>query len=209
MGIAFDPARRSLLIAASSAAAMGGLGGICGRLGAAEAWQRPGGLVPPGEWWAGGGPRTAPSSVQIADAAELGERLILSGRLVDRHERPLPDVTVYVYQTDAQGLYHLEGRQSDGPRIRGWARTDAHGRYEFATIRPAHYPGRRVPEHIHMTVSSDSMREWWLPEVRFEGDRFITPDEYERSRRDGPYGNVRRLERGTDEALRCHRNVRL
>lgn len=208
MGNSLNAQRRALLQAAGLAAVAGVIGTSAG-LRAAESWKRPGGPVPKGEWWSGGGPRGAPSSVQIVAAAEPGERLILSGRVVDRDERPQRDVTVYVYQTDALGLYYREGRRQAGPRLRGWARTDGQGGYEFATIRPAHYPGERIPQHIHMTVSSDTLNEWWLPDVRFEGDPFLTADEQARSLRDGQYGNVRRLEPHADGVLRCTHHVRI
>lgn len=207
MGAAFRSDRR-LLLEVAGAAAVAFLGTRSLSWGA-EDWQRPGGPVPEGEWWAGGGQRMAPSTVEIVSPSEPGERLMLSGRIVDRDGRPARAITVYVYQTDVLGLYYREGRQDAGSRLRGWARTDDQGRYEFATIRPGHYPGRTIPAHIHMTVSSDSMREWWVPEVRFEGDPFITAVEHARSTRDGAYGNVRRLERDKAGVLRCTRDLRL
>ena len=35
--------------------------------------------MPPGEWWASGGPRLAPSSSEIVSPDEPGERLVVSG----------------------------------------------------------------------------------------------------------------------------------
>ena len=80
--------------------------------------------MPPGEWWAGGGPRDAAPACTIVRPEEPGERLILSGTVYVRDGRiPLSGVTVYVYQTDVHGLYNPEGKFGVPHRIRGWANT--------------------------------------------------------------------------------------
>ena len=176
---------------------------------AREAWVRPGGLVPAGEWWAGGGPRDALPTSTIVQPDEPGERLILRGTVYGADGRtPLPGVTVYVYQTDARGLYNPEGKFGVPHRIRGWVNTDDHGRYEFRTIKPGHYPNRTTPAHIHMTVSRMDIPEWWLPEVWFEGDHLITPAQYRTASSDGRFSNIRPLVmRGG--SLLCTRDLRL
>ena len=81
--------------------------------------------MPPGEWWAGGGPRLAPSSREIVGPDEPGQRLIVSGTVYgDDGRTALPGVTVYDYQTDIQGLYNREGRFGAPHRLKGWANTD-------------------------------------------------------------------------------------
>lgn len=172
-------------------------------------WQRPGGLVPPGEWWAGGGPRLASPTCEIVGPDEPGERLIVSGTIYgDDGHTALPGVTVYVYQTDVQGLYNREGRFGAPHRLRGWATTDDHGRYGFATIKPGPYPNRTSPAHIHMTVCRRDMPEWWLPEIRFRGDPLLTAADDSTASRDGRFSNVRPLAR-RDGRLYCTRDVRL
>jgi protocatechuate 3,4-dioxygenase beta subunit len=54
-------------------------------------------------------------------------------------------------------------------------RTDAEGNYRFDTIRPAPYPGRADPAHIHMTVKEPGRREYWIDEVVFTDDSLVTP----------------------------------
>jgi protocatechuate 3,4-dioxygenase beta subunit len=173
-------------------------------------FARPGGPVPRGESWAGGGVRDAAAVVSLVGPDEPGTRLVLSGTVFGADGRTaMPGVTVYVYQTDARGLYNREGRNGVPHRIRGWARTDEAGRYQFFTIKPGHYPDRTIPAHIHMTVSSDRLDEWWLPEVRFEGDPLLGAADYRLSAADGRFGNVRPLVAGPDGALRCTRNLRI
>lgn len=172
-------------------------------------WSRPGGRVPPNQWWAGGGPRQAPRSTSIVEAGEPGERLVVSGTVFGPDgQTPLRGVTVYVYQTDVHGLYNPDGKYGAPHRIRGWANTDEHGRYEFRTIKPGLYPNRTSAAHIHMTVCRQDMPEWWLPEVRFEGDRLLTPDDYGASSAQGRFGNVRPL-LVKDGILHCARDLRL
>lgn len=113
--------------------------------------QIEGGPVYPEDKDVGGGAREAPSSAFIADAAEPGERMVLTGTVFGHDGKPREGVTVYAYHTDAKGLYRTKpwGR----PRLRGWANTDAAGRYELHTIKPGPYPMRRNPAHIHMTIA--------------------------------------------------------
>jgi protocatechuate 3,4-dioxygenase beta subunit len=185
-----------------------------GRMGTAAAsrslgYLRPGGAVSPGEWWAGGGPREAPPVVTMVSPGEPGERLALDGTVYGADGlTPLSGVTVYVYQTDARGLYNPEGKFGVAHRLRGWANTDDHGRYEFHTIKPGHYPSHVAPAHIHMTVCRRDMPEWWLPEVRFEGDPLLNAADYQTSQIDQQFGNVRPVTIRNGE-LRCTRDLRL
>ena len=46
-------------------------------------------------------PADAPSRVVVAGADEPGERLVVSGRVLDG-ERPVAGVSIYVFQTDVE-----------------------------------------------------------------------------------------------------------
>lgn len=93
-------------------------------------------------------------------------------------------------------------------RIRGWVNTDRNGFYEFHAVKPGLYPNRTTPAHIHLTVCRHDMPEWWLPEVRFEGDPLVTAAESQASAADGRFGNIRPLvARGARSS--CTRDLRL
>ena len=133
-------------------------------------------------------PPDAPSRVTIARAPEPGTSLTVSGRVVDPEGRPVAGVSIYAYQTDAKGEY-IPGQSggSDNPRLFGYMRSDAEGRYAFVTIRPGSYPNSRNPAHIHFEVVAPDGRTRSY-EIVFEGDPFIS-EQFKAMARE-TYGNV-------------------
>ena len=123
-------------------------------------------------------PPTLPSQARIAPPGEPGEPLVLSGRVVDRAGRPAAGIVVYAYHTDRRGIYpHAPGLRGAAARhgaLRGWAMTDAAGRYRFETIRPGSYPGRDVPQHIHMHVIEPGRATYYIDDVMFADDPKLT-----------------------------------
>jgi len=110
---------------------------------------------------------------RIARPNEPGEPLLLTGRALGADGRPRKGVIVYAYQADDFGNYP----QADPPRsdasqyqgaLRGWARTDAHGRYTFDTIRPG-IEGDN-PQHIHMLVIEPGCAAYYIDEINFTDD---------------------------------------
>ena len=98
--------------------------------------------------------------VELAPAGVAGERITLSGRVVDGDGKPVNDAVVEIWQANAQGKYaHPEDAQ-DKPieaGFRGFGRclTDAKGSYRFTTVKPGRVPGPggalQAP-HIVVTV---------------------------------------------------------
>ena len=127
--------------------------------------------------WAGAAdaPATLSWRTQITKAGEPGEPLVMSGTIYEEDGKtPAPGVLLFVYHTDATGLYNRP-RNVLPARLRGWMRTGADGRYEFRTIRPAPYPNHNNPAHIHTTVSRRDYPEYWIDSYWFDGDPYITP----------------------------------
>lgn len=133
-------------------------------------------------------PPDAPARVTIAKAPEPGTPLSVSGRVLDPDGQPVPDVSIYAYQTDARGEY-VPGQSggSDRPRLFAFMRSDAQGRYAFLTIKPGSYPNSRNPGHIHFEVVAPDGRTRSY-EIVFEGDPFISEQFKEMARE--PFGNV-------------------
>lgn len=97
-------------------------------------------------------PSDLSSTARIAPASEPGDPLVIRGRLLNTSGSAVPNAIVFAYHTDRGGLYD---RRENGPhswRLRGWARTDADGRFTFETIRPGSYPSSNNPPHVHFTA---------------------------------------------------------
>lgn len=134
-------------------------------------------------------PASIASAARIAAPEEPGTPLLIRGRVYQRDGRtPAPNVVVFAYHTDAKGLYN--GSRT-GWRLRGWAKSDANGRFEFRTIRPGSYPGTRILAHVHMTVEGPNLPRRWAPELNFLDDPFVTASAKERSEAEGTFGSVR------------------
>jgi protocatechuate 3,4-dioxygenase beta subunit len=127
-----------------------------------------------------GAPDKPAVKARIAPVGEPGEPLVLTGLVTGSDGKPRAGVIVYAYQTDAGGIYPRPakslGRWPDRHgRLRGWALTDANGRYTFETIRPGAYPERSVPQHIHMHVIEPRCATYYIDEVHFTDDPLLKP----------------------------------
>ena len=125
---------------------------------------------------------------------EPGEPMEISGRILKADGKTVaPGVILYVYHTDAKGYYSPSPDQTHARRhghIRGWMKTDSRGRYKFRTVRPAHYPGSRIPEHIHPTIKEPDKNEYYIDEYRFDDDPLLTESERTGSESRGGSGIV-------------------
>ncbi|MGH9944196.1 MAG: protocatechuate 3,4-dioxygenase [Pyrinomonadaceae bacterium] len=162
---------------------------------------------------AAGGPKEVKDAkITITAKDEPGEPLIVSGTIYGSEgTKPLAGALLYVYHTDARGLYsERDGNgQSPDPRLKGWMRTGADGRYEFRTIKPASYPGGGIPAHIHAKISAGAIAEQWIHEYWFEGDSFIADAARQRVAAPGAFSPILTLTRGGDGILRGVRDIRL
>jgi hypothetical protein len=132
-------------------------------------------------------------TVTLASPSEPGQRMRVRGTVRGADGRPLPRALLYAYQTSAKGWYsdkapHISGNSGDflHARLFAYLRTDAAGRYELHTIRPAGYPGTDLPAHIHVEVeAAGDPSQTYATEIRFDDDPRLTPRWRERSRQEG------------------------
>lgn len=108
-------------------------------------------------------------------------KLKLSGTVYQAHGKtPAPNVVLYIYHTNRDGIYETKGDEQGWARrhgyIRGWIRTDASGKYSFYTFRPASYPNGREPQHIHITVKEPGRKEYYLDDFLFTDDPYLTSE---------------------------------
>lgn len=155
------------------------------------------------------GPCAQASSLAVLAAAEEpGERLVVTGTVfAPDGVTPVPGVFLYAYNTDATGRYNRERGQP--PRLRGWMKTGPDGRYEYRTVRPASYPGSRIPAHVHTQLWGGGYPPQGGPELNFEGDPFLTSAERERSAGLGRFAFIRPARRGADGVWKVEHDIRL
>ena len=130
----------------------------------------------------------------------IGERIIVSGRVLDENGKPVPHTLVEVWQANSAGKYPHRADQHDAPTDpnftgAGRALTDADGKYRFVTIRPGEYPWRNHynawrPAHIHFSLFGNAFATRLVTQMYFPGDPLLpfdpmyncVPDEKARAR---------------------------
>jgi protocatechuate 3,4-dioxygenase beta subunit len=124
-------------------------------------------------------PDEADLTVQHA-GEPLGERIIVTGRVVDEGGRPVPNTLIEIWQCNAAGRYIHEVDQHPAPLDpnftgAGRALTDADGHYQYTTIKPGAYPWRNHdnawrPAHIHLSLFGPSFLTRLVTQMYFPGD---------------------------------------
>jgi protocatechuate 3,4-dioxygenase beta subunit len=130
----------------------------------------------------------------------VGQRITVSGRVLDTDGRPLVGQLIEIWQANAAGRYNHRVDQHDAPldpNFTGAGRvlTDAEGRYRFMTIRPGEYPWRNHynawrPAHIHFSLFGPAIVTRLITQMYFPGDPLLdydpmftcVPDEKARNR---------------------------
>ena len=116
----------------------------------------------------------------------IGERIIVSGRVLDENGRPVPDTLVEIWQANSAGRYPHRVDQHDAPTDPnftgcGRALTDKRGHYRFVTIRPGEYPWRNHynawrPAHIHFSLFGRAFVQRLVTQMYFPGDPLLAED---------------------------------
>jgi protocatechuate 3,4-dioxygenase beta subunit len=115
----------------------------------------------------------AQAPISLLPAGEAGTPLQVDGRILGPGG-PIANAALYVYQTDATGIYsNAERDDNTKPRLKARFATDAQGRFAFSTIVPGQYPRSGPPAHIHVEVTPPG-RPMQQYEVVFEGDSRLT-----------------------------------
>jgi protocatechuate 3,4-dioxygenase beta subunit len=132
---------------------------------------------------------TTSAKARIAPPSEPGTPLRIRGTLYQPDGvTPLAGALVFAYHTDRAGLYNNDNAAHRW-RLQGAARTGPDGRFEFETIRPASYPATRIPQHVHVALSTSEGR-YHAGEWRFDDDPMLSAQERSASGRAGQFGWV-------------------
>lgn len=124
-----------------------------------------------------------PSDIKPVDTSagwnEKGKKLLVKGT-VFKHDgtTPAPNVIIYYWQTDNNGLYApkpgMDEKSARHGHIRGWMKTGSDGKFALYTIRPASYPNTDNPQHIHISVKEPDLNEYYIDEWNFDDDLLVT-----------------------------------
>jgi protocatechuate 3,4-dioxygenase, beta subunit len=110
----------------------------------------------------------------------IGERIVVSGRILDEFGQPLRNNLVEIWQANSAGRYIHKVDQHNAPldpNFFGGGRTltDDEGRYKFYTIKPGAYPwGNHLnawrPNHIHFSLFGTNITSRLITQMYFPGD---------------------------------------
>ena len=151
-------------------------------------------VVPPAGMTELTGPVFGSGDVRDTDAAltapgdgePIGERIIVHGRVTDRHGRPVRSSLVEVWQANSAGRYIHQVDQHPAPLDpnfvgAGRCLTDDDGRYRFVTVKPGPYPWKNHtnawrPAHIHFSLFGRAFTQRLVTQMYFPGDPLFFQD---------------------------------
>jgi protocatechuate 3,4-dioxygenase beta subunit len=136
-----------------------------------------------------GAERVSPGDADLTtqhDGEPIGERIIVTGRVLDAGGRPVPGTLIEIWQANAAGRYAHGIDDHPAPldaSFSGAGRclTDAEGRYRFVTIKPGAYPWRNHlnawrPAHIHFSLFGQAFTQRLITQMYFPADPLFAQD---------------------------------
>lgn len=139
-------------------------------------------------------------------------RLHLSGVVFEQDGKtPASEIIIYIYHTNRNGIYD----KGDNPKgwgerhgfYRGWVKTGTDGRYDFYTFRPASYPNTTINQHIHMTIKEPNTIPYYIDNIEFTDDPFMTEQRMNNQRNRGGSGIVTPARRSTGNLIEIRRDI--
>jgi protocatechuate 3,4-dioxygenase beta subunit len=117
----------------------------------------------------------------------MGERIIVTGRVLDDSGTPIPGTLIEIWQPNACGRYaHWRETAFPAPLDPnflgvGQCKADREGRYRFTTIKPGPYPWGNHPNawrpcHIHFSLMGPSLGSRLVTQMYFPGDPLLPFD---------------------------------
>jgi protocatechuate 3,4-dioxygenase beta subunit len=116
----------------------------------------------------------------------LGERIIVTGKVLDEDGSPVPNTLIEVWQANAAGRYRHANDNHPAPldpNFTGAGRTltDSQGVYRFVSIKPGAYPWQNHdnawrPAHIHFSLFGKAFATRLVTQMYFPGDPLFPID---------------------------------
>lgn len=122
----------------------------------------------------------------LVGAGVSGEKITISGRVIDGEGKPVPDAMLEIWQANSHGKYaHPEDTQNKTlePGFQGYGRmgVDEHGGFLFTTVKPGAVPGpdgKTQAPHIAVSVFARGLllrlvTRIYFPEDAANGDDYV------------------------------------
>ena len=116
----------------------------------------------------------------------LGEKIVVTGRVLDEDGKPVRNSLLEVWQCNAAGRYWHARDQHKAPLDQnfyglGKMLTDDDGRYRFVTIKPGPYPWGNHdkawrPAHIHFSLFGNVYAQRLVTQMYFPSDPLFAYD---------------------------------
>ncbi|WP_182357678.1 protocatechuate 3,4-dioxygenase subunit beta [Tomitella gaofuii] len=145
----------------------------------------------------------------------LGERIRVTGRVLDGDGRPVRGQLVEIWQANSAGRYIHRRDQHHAPldpHFIGTGRclTDDDGTYSFTTVKPGAYPWKNHlnawrPAHIHFSLFGTEFTQRLITQMYFPGDPLMALDPIAQSVTDADA--LRRLVGTYDHDLSVHETL--
>lgn len=161
-----------------------------------------GGPFENGEFLYIGMPENINSVDTSAGWTQNGQKFLITGTIYKLDGKtPAPNVILYYYHTDINGVYAnkqgLDRRVVRHGYIRGWVKSDVNGKYAIYTVRPASYPNSNIEAHIHPAIKEPNIdKEYYIDEFVFDDDKLLTGEKRKRLENRGGSGILRVLKQG-------------
>ena len=112
----------------------------------------------------------APFKQSLSEGVKEGERLIITGKVMDNRCQPIKGAILDIWQANSTGEYDNEGFT-----LRGKVKTNNDGTYLIDTIIPNEYAAGDItrPGHVHLKVSAPN-QPILTTQLYFEGDPYLS-----------------------------------
>lgn len=122
----------------------------------------------------------------VINGEPLGERIVVTGRVLDGDGKPVRNALLELWQANAAGRYRHKREIHDAPHDpnfigAGRCMTNDQGEYRFITIKPGAYPWGNHhnawrPAHIHFSVFGNDFLSRLVTQMYFPGDPLLQLD---------------------------------
>lgn len=141
----------------------------------------------PGPAWSDVSEEDADLTTNATGEAAIGERIIVTGHVLDENGRGVPGTVLEIWQANSAGRY-AHWRETTFPAPMdpnfigvGQCITGEEGEYRFITIKPGAYPWGNHPNawrpaHIHLSVLGPALGQRLVTQMYFQGDPLLELD---------------------------------